>query len=94
MVHRAADEQPIKINLNPTYTNIIQGLGLSHRESYVVELLAAGKDTREVLRIMQISDSTLRTHLTSIFRKCGVRNRAQLLAQVFQKAFEPRPSGH
>lgn len=60
--------------------------GLSERELRVLALVVphSGEPAKVIARRLNISESTLRNHLTSIYRKCGVSNRAGLLAHVMQ----------
>ena len=53
---------------------------LSAREAAVVELVARGYASKEIATLLVLSRHTVHTHLRNIFRKCGVRNRAQLVA--------------
>ena len=57
---------------------------LSVREQEVVRYVAAGLRNAEVARKMGISEQTVKTHLNSIFRKLGVRDRLELVLYVSQ----------
>jgi DNA-binding CsgD family transcriptional regulator len=50
--------------------------GLSDRERTVLGAVAAGLTTAAIGRQLWISDHTVKFHLTNIYRKLGVRNRA------------------
>ena len=50
---------------------------LSERESEVVVLVAQGLRNREIARMLQLSEDTVKTHLKRTYRKLGVANRAQ-----------------
>jgi two-component system, NarL family, nitrate/nitrite response regulator NarL len=50
---------------------------LSRREDEVLRLLAEGLTDREVAKRLVISPRTVETHVSSILRKLGVRNRAE-----------------
>jgi DNA-binding CsgD family transcriptional regulator/tetratricopeptide (TPR) repeat protein len=54
--------------------------GLSAREAEVLHLVAAGKSNREIAGTLCLSESTVAHHLTSIFTKTGVDNRAAATA--------------
>jgi DNA-binding NarL/FixJ family response regulator len=54
-----------------------QGLGLSGREDDVLRLLAAGLTDRGIAEALKISPRTVETHVGSILRKLGVRNRSE-----------------
>lgn len=55
---------------------------LSQREQEVLDLARDGLSIREMAEAMTISESTVKTHLSSIYRKMGVRNRAQAVARA------------
>jgi DNA-binding CsgD family transcriptional regulator/nucleoside-triphosphatase THEP1 len=61
-------------------TNVRAGqhLGLTPSEQRVAELAASGMTTREVAGILFISPKTVEHNLTRIYRKLGIRSRAQL----------------
>jgi DNA-binding NarL/FixJ family response regulator len=48
----------------------------------VAELAAAGMTNREVARVTYMSAKTVEAHLASVYRKLGIRSRAQLGARV------------
>jgi predicted ATPase/DNA-binding CsgD family transcriptional regulator len=50
--------------------------GLSAREADVLRLVAAGKSNREIASALYLSEKTVANHLTTIFNKLGVDNRA------------------
>jgi DNA-binding NarL/FixJ family response regulator len=53
--------------------------GLTDRELEIVRLVAAGKKNKEVAEQLAISERTVRTNLTSVFQKLGVRDRIGLV---------------
>jgi len=55
-------------------------LRLSPREHEVVRHVATGSSNGEIADRLAISESTVKAHLTSIFQKLAVRDRAQLSA--------------
>ncbi len=54
--------------------------GLSPRESEVLRLVAAGMSSRRIAEELSLSRHTVAKHLTSIFAKLGVDNRAAAAA--------------
>jgi DNA-binding CsgD family transcriptional regulator/tetratricopeptide (TPR) repeat protein len=50
--------------------------GLSDRELEVLRLVAAGRTNREIAAVLVLSENTVARHLTHIFTKMGVGNRA------------------
>jgi DNA-binding NarL/FixJ family response regulator len=55
---------------------------LSARERQVAELVAAGATNRAIAEQLYLSEKTVETHLSRIFRKLGVTSRAQVAAAV------------
>jgi DNA-binding NarL/FixJ family response regulator len=54
--------------------------GLTARESEAVALLVRGLRNREIAEAMYVSVDTVKTHLRNVYRKLGVRNRAEVVA--------------
>jgi DNA-binding CsgD family transcriptional regulator len=54
--------------------------GLSRRQVEVLQLLAAGKSNREIAVKLALSEKTIANHVTAIFNKIGVNNRAAAAA--------------
>jgi len=55
------------------------GNPLTERELEIVRLVASGYKNREVGSTLTISERTVKTHLTNIFQKLGVRDRVGLV---------------
>ncbi|WP_225840331.1 response regulator transcription factor [Streptomyces sp. NK08204] len=58
--------------------------GLTPREVEVWRLLATGLDNNEIAGAMEISVSTVKNYITSIFDKLGVRDRAQAVIAAYE----------
>jgi DNA-binding CsgD family transcriptional regulator len=56
---------------------LVEG-GLSEREAQVAELIGRGATNSEIARSLHISEATVKTHLTRVYGKVGVRTRTQL----------------
>lgn len=59
-----------------------RSVGLTGRETELLQLLVSGSDTRHVAQHMFLSEHTVQDHLKSIFVKCGARSRREVLARV------------
>ncbi len=57
---------------------------LTDREQQVLTLLAAGDETLAVAKKLNVSASTVRTHVEKMRAKLGVRTRAALVAMGFR----------
>ena len=53
--------------------------GLTERELEIVRLVASGYKNKEVGITLTISERTVKTHLTNVFQKLGVRDRVGLV---------------
>jgi len=62
-------------------------LCLSPRERSIARLLCVGRADKEIAHELDIAHSTIRTHVTRIFAKLGVRNRTELTERLLR----PRP---
>jgi len=58
------------------------GIGLTATEKRVAELIAAGGTYQEVGDALFISPKTVQWNLSKIYRKLGIRSRAQLVAAL------------
>ena len=58
--------------------------GLSQRELQILSQLYKGEPLREFAQSLFITESTLKTHLSSIYRKMGVKNRVQAIEKAKQ----------
>ncbi len=56
--------------------------GLSSREAELLDHLVTGAGTRDIARLMFLSEHTVQDHLKSIFAKTATRTRRTLLARV------------
>lgn len=53
---------------------------LTERELQVIRLIAAGRRTREIARLLSLSHKTIEKHRTSLMRKLGLRNATAVAA--------------
>ncbi|MEV5315532.1 response regulator transcription factor [Streptomyces sp. NPDC052610] len=58
---------------------------LSAREREVLELVAKGTPNREIARELFISEATVKTHLTHLYAKLGVKDRAAAVAVGYDR---------
>jgi predicted ATPase/DNA-binding CsgD family transcriptional regulator len=58
--------------------------GLTRRELDILQLVAAGKSTREVSEVANISPRTVATHLSNIYTKFNVNDRGAAVARAYQ----------
>jgi DNA-binding NarL/FixJ family response regulator len=66
---------------------------LSAREAEVLTLLVEGLPNKLIARRLEISEKTVKTHLTSIFRSLGVTDRTQAALWAERSGFTERRGG-
>jgi DNA-binding CsgD family transcriptional regulator len=81
------EERDIAVSIEATgpagrVTLFARAHGLSPREAELLGHAAAGADTRDIARLMFLSEHTVQAHLKSVFAKTGIRSRPALLARV------------
>jgi DNA-binding NarL/FixJ family response regulator len=67
------------VDVGTDSTALRQDNGLTERELEIVRLVASGFKNKEVSEKLRISERTVKTHLTNIFQKLGVRDRVGLV---------------
>lgn len=55
-------------------------MDLTRRESDVLQLLLLGKTNKQIALDLNISDYTVRDHVSTLLRKRGIRTRMELIA--------------
>ena len=68
---------------NPIYTS-------SPREREIIALAAQGRSTKQIASALGISPFTVQDHLKAVFAKVGVQSRAELVAALYVRHYEPR----
>jgi pimeloyl-ACP methyl ester carboxylesterase/DNA-binding CsgD family transcriptional regulator len=65
---------------------------LTRRERQILEHIARGDDNLQIAAHLELSEKTVRNHITAIFAKLGVENRGQAIVQAREAglAGEPR----
>jgi len=58
---------------------------LSERELRVLQLMASGARNKEVAATLNISESTVKTHIANIFQKLQVNDRTEAVTKAVQK---------
>lgn len=73
-----------RVHLPPQVTGMARppaaaptSLELSPRQLDVLRLLIEGRSNKQIMRELELSESTVKTHLQAIFRRLGTSNRTQ-----------------
>lgn len=64
----------------------IGAYGLTDREEEILRLVLRGAHNKDIERALFISASTVRNHISNIFRKLGVRSRLELINRIGRDA--------
>jgi DNA-binding NarL/FixJ family response regulator len=68
--------------------------GLTEREAEIAHLVAQGNNNKQIARMLEITERTVKSHLTEVFRKVGVNDRLSLALRISGTAPGPaRPEG-
>ena len=57
---------------------------LTKREREVFELLTKNKTTREIALTLNISEKTVRNHISNVMQKLGVKGRAAAVVELLK----------
>ncbi len=57
---------------------------LTKREKEVFKLLVSNKTTKEIAKILNISEKTVRNHISNAMQKLGVKGRAQAVVELLR----------
>lgn len=62
---------------------------LTPREIEILQLLVKGLSNREIARVVQVSEGTVRIHVSNIFAKLGVGDRTEAAVQAIERGIVP-----
>lgn len=57
---------------------------LTKREKEVFNLLISNKTTKDIANILNISEKTVRNHISNAMQKLGVKGRAQAVVELIR----------
>ena len=57
---------------------------LTKREKEVFKLLVTNKSTKEIAELLNISEKTVRNHISNAMQKLGVKGRAQAVVELLR----------
>lgn len=74
------------VTLDPALTGeLLQKPLLSEREREILGLIALGYSNKEVARALYLTENTVKTHLSNLFQKLGVHDRAEAVAEGLKR---------
>jgi PAS domain S-box-containing protein len=59
--------------------------GISKREIEIIRQVMSGKTNREIAALLNITERTVKAHLTNIYNKIGIYNKVQLMNAVLEE---------
>lgn len=65
------------------WTRLQERLHLPQRQAEITRHIMGGKSDKQIARAMGISITTVRTHVTRLFRKFDLNDRMELMLHVF-----------
>ncbi|NUA29683.1 alpha/beta fold hydrolase [Cupriavidus basilensis] len=83
---RWLDEVHAFLPAPPPSTDLVFTM-LTRRERDIVELIAQGRDNAQIAAHLGLSEKTVRNHITSVFSKLEVENRAQAIVLARTSGF-------
>lgn len=66
-------------NENQVSSSRLKEYGLTPKEISVVELVASGKSNKEIASILDISENTVKTHISNVYKKLNINYRIELM---------------
>ena len=57
---------------------------LTNREKEVFDLLILNKSTKDIAYTLNISDKTVRNHISNVIQKLGVKGRSQAVIELLK----------
>jgi DNA-binding CsgD family transcriptional regulator len=81
-----AQETPKKIATPPASIPLIES-PLTERELQVIQLLGEGRSNKETAAILNISDQTVKNHISHIFAKLGVNDRTSAVLMAISNGW-------
>jgi DNA-binding CsgD family transcriptional regulator len=69
--------------------NALTALGISPRELTVLKEIAAGRSTKEIAAVLNVSPNTVKTHVAQLFEKLGAKRRTDAINKARELGIVP-----
>jgi DNA-binding NarL/FixJ family response regulator len=79
-----ATAPPTSADAVPTADAALASAGLTERETEVLRLLARGLSNAEIAAELFVGDATVKTHVSNVLQKLGLRDRIQAVVWAFE----------
>ncbi len=84
--HERREEPVPTADTSKRCRELAQAHGLSPRETQILDFLGRGHGVTYIANMLVLSESTVRTHVKSIYRKLGVSSREEVVSLVEQRS--------
>ncbi|MEZ4631667.1 MAG: LuxR C-terminal-related transcriptional regulator [Deinococcales bacterium] len=61
---------------------------LTQREHDILQMMSLGKKNHEIAKVLDISEKTVRNHISNLFSKLGVDNRSDAILKLKTRSYE------
>ncbi len=86
----AIEHKLLKGIRKPGFLSGTERANLTKREVKILKLVASGKTNKEIAKKFLVSEKTVKNHLNHIYRKLGVKNRAQAVVEGLKRDYISR----
>lgn len=57
----------------------------SNKENQIINMVLTGCSNKQISQLLEIKEKTVKWHLTSVYKKAGVKTRSQLIIKILNK---------
>lgn len=80
-------QQSLGMNPQPPLENPASSVHLTNRQCQVLKLLSQGDSIKTICKKLELSEGTIKTHVTAIYRAFDARNRTEALIAARKNGF-------
>jgi len=86
----AIEHKLLKGIREPEFLGGRKRVNLTRREVKILKLVASGNTNKQIANKLFVSEKTVKNHLNHIYRKLGVKNRAQAVVEALERNYISR----